>query len=86
MDKVYEQKGILAAKRLVAKYYLSAKIRENGKDVIIVDDRTGKALSPVCCGEGPAWRFAGLMIHMCHQPFQKMPNFLEDTLIEVPNV
>ena len=59
------KRGIRIAKSIVQRYYPEAT-ESVGADLsyVIVDNSTGMALSPVCGGHNPAWRWAALLIEV----------------------
>jgi hypothetical protein len=61
-ELIYEKAGIVKAKAIVTDLYPDAKLAELDNWFYITDPRSGAALSPICTGEAPAWRFAALLI------------------------
>lgn len=52
------------SEKFVKAAYPAATVEQHNVLWYVIDKESGKALSPLCTGEGPAWRFAE--IHIKH--------------------
>jgi len=84
VERTYIARGLANAKSIVQKYYARPKLLVYANNYVIMDEATGKSLSPICTGEGPAWRFAALMVWMCKCPGRQMPDLLDETMQVAP--